>query len=103
MEFKPLDPDKRDEIIAGSRPRDEVWKDQKRMAQERIQAKREADREDAQTAQTLEKVKATRNAAIELIRKYDEAISEVVERLGEDHECSQVLRAAQQTPEQSST
>jgi hypothetical protein len=97
--MKGLTRDEIDEVVAGPnyRPRDRRDREFKRGAEERVAAKREADREDRSLQERLDDVTATRDRALERITRYDEAIDAAVGRLGESHEVSRLLRAAQET------
>ena len=84
-----------DEVLAGMRPRDQAGRELTRSAREGVRASDAAKRDDRSLSKRLEAIRATRDAALERIERYDEAIDRVVEELGRDHPMSQVLLDAQ--------
>jgi hypothetical protein len=89
--FQDVPPDKVDDILAASRPRDERERREKRKAQERVQAREEARRDDLARAQELDEVRKTRDAARERIERYEEAMAAAVKLLGPSDPASRLL------------
>lgn len=86
-----------DGLLASQPARNEKERDEKRRARDRIAAGQEARREDESLQTELERVRKTRDRAVEIIQRYDAAAARAVEILGSDHEVSRLLADARKT------